>query len=127
MSIQDENRKLIEKIKNGETVILNRRRHHEAITYAENKNVLVPCDRTSKSKFGNPHYMESESQRMKVIVAFWNDIKYGRSKLTPADFASLHGKSLLCWCFPKRCHCEVLRFVANKLHDGLTLDEIKKL
>lgn len=125
MSIQDENRNLIEKIKNGETVVVNRKRHHEAISYAKNKNVLVRCDR--QSKFGNPHFMKYESQRMKVVVAYWNDIKHDRTKLTSADFASLYGKTLMCWCYPKKCHCEVLRFVANKLQDGLTLDEIKKL
>lgn len=125
IDIEAENVFRINEMKNGKTTILNKRIHHAAIKYAKKNNMLVICDR--QSIYGNPYVMRSEAERSEVVKKFWYDIKNGKSKLTASNFNALHGKALLCWCAPLRCHCEALKFVANKLQDGLTLDEIKKL
>jgi Domain of unknown function (DUF4326) len=42
----------------------------------------------------------------KYRLWLWAEIKAGRIDL--ANLAALHGKTLGCWCAPKRCHGEVL-------------------
>jgi hypothetical protein len=41
--------------------------------------------------------------------------KYAAERVTrePSWLAPLRGKSLVCWCSPKRCHCETLIRLAN--------------
>ena len=120
-----ENENLKMRIENGETVVLNFKKHYDVIKFATLKNRAVRCDR--KTKFGNPYYMKNESERLTVVRNFWLDIKNGKSHLTENDFRELIGKSLVCWCSPLRCHCDALKFVADKLHNGTSLNEIRNM
>lgn len=63
------------------------------------------CDR--QTRFGNPHYMRSEAERNFVCDEF--EIH----DLPKLDVTGLRGKDLLCWCAPKRCHCDSILRKAN--------------
>lgn len=120
-----ENENLKMRIENGETVVLNFKKHYDVIKFATQKNRVIRCDR--KTIYGNPYYMKNESDRLTVVRNFWLDIKNGKSHLTESDFRELIGKSLVCWCAPLRCHCDALKFVADKIRDGFSLNEIRKM
>ena len=114
-------------IMNNETVVLNFKKHYHVIEFAVKNKKVVRCDR--KSIYGNKHVMKdkSERERERVVRAYWLDIKHGRTHLKEKDFRELIGKALVCWCSPLRCHCDALKFVADKLRDGHTFDEIKQM
>jgi hypothetical protein len=65
------------------------------------------------SKWGNPFVIGIDGTRSEVIE------KYREWILTQPDLLnSLHelkGKTLGCWCAPKRCHGDILEEMANKL------------
>lgn len=69
---------------------------------------IVRIDR--KSKWGNPFKMRSESERMHVIRRYAYYIL--DSKLLD-DLHELKGKWLACWCHPKPCHGDVLKYLAE--------------
>jgi hypothetical protein len=83
-----------------------------------------------KTKWGNPYKMESEADRLKVIK------KYTYYILESDLLNSIHeleDKWLYCWCYPKPCHGEVLKYlcehpeVIEMLRGGiLTKDDIIK-
>jgi Domain of unknown function (DUF4326) len=66
-------------------------------------------------RWGNPFRIGPDGDRNQVIAKYrrwlWAEIKAGRIDL--ADLALLHGKTLGCWCAPKRCHGEVLARAAS--------------
>ena len=125
MSTFLDNEHKIVQIEAGDTVVLNRRIHHKAIKYASEKNIGFYCGRGTI--YGNKYVMKDESERDKVVRAYWLDIKHGRTHLKEKDFRVLIGKALVFWCTPLRCHCDALKFVADKLRDGHTFDEIKQM
>ena len=61
-------------------------------------------------KWGNPFVIDKHGTRDEVCDkhADWlrNQVKTGR--ITLEDLAELHGKDLVCFCAPKRCHGEIL-------------------
>ena len=77
--------------------------------------VLIKVDRSSV--LGNPFFMKEESQRNKVCdeyetyfqkqvvenPKFLNELKRIAVIAREKDIA------LACWCFPKRCHAEVIK------------------
>lgn len=77
--------------------------------------VLIKVDRSSV--LGNPFFMKEESQRNKVCdeyetyfqkqvvenQRFLNELKRIAMMAREKDIA------LACWCFPKRCHAEVIK------------------
>jgi hypothetical protein len=64
-----------------------------------------------KTKWGNPYRMRSERERMDVIK------KYTYYLLDSELVNDLHelreGKRLACWCYPKPCHGDVLKYIAE--------------
>ena len=64
-----------------------------------------------KTKWGNPYRMRSERERMDVIK------KYTYYLLDSKLLEDLHelreGKRLACWCYPKPCHGDVLKYLAE--------------
>lgn len=64
------------------------------------------------SIWGNPFTARSEVQRNKVCDQFE---EYAMTKLLqdPEWLRPLQGKSLVCWCAPKRCHADTLYRLAN--------------
>ena len=71
---------------------------------------IVRVDRATK--FGNPYPIGKRyGNRVQVVERYrqdlWRRIRSGDMPLE--DLAALHGKTLACWCLPKRpCHAEVL-------------------
>lgn len=44
---------------------------------------------------------------------------YAKDHFTQEQLASLHGKTLACWCAPARCHGEVLVELADEAFNAL--------
>ena len=65
------------------------------------------------SKWGNPIPLRHESERMEVLRQY-KEYLFSRPELIAAAKRELKGKVLGCWCWPKRCHGEVLAEVANE-------------
>ena len=61
------------------------------------------------SKWGNPFVMRSESQRDSVCEQYERRLtaQIERGEVTWGELADLHGKDLVCFCAPKRCHGHV--------------------
>lgn len=65
------------------------------------------------TSWGNPFIMYGEYHRDEVcnrfeLYAAW------RLTIEPDWLKPLRGKSLACWCAPKRCHVETLMRLANE-------------
>jgi hypothetical protein len=77
------------------------------------KRKVVHCQRDSYdvyigrgSKWGNPYKIGIDGTRSEVIEKYRNYILNNKELLN--DLPELKGKILGCWCYPKRCHGEVL-------------------
>jgi hypothetical protein len=71
-------------------------------------DLCVRIDR--KSKWGNPYRMRSERERMDVIKKY---TYYLLDSELVNDLHELEGKWLACWCYPKPCHGNVLKYLAE--------------
>jgi len=78
----------------------------------------VPYIRVDRgTDWGNPFVIISqmtEQERARVCDLF-EAYAIWRLTVDPKWLVPLHGQNLACWCFPKRCHAETLRRLANKL------------
>lgn len=66
----------------------------------------VYCGRGSP--YGNPFVIGVHGDRDEVCDLFENEV------LPSLDVTALKGKDLICFCVPKRCHCDAILFKANK-------------
>lgn len=66
----------------------------------------VYCGRGSP--WGNPFKIGIHGTRDEVCD------KFDREVLPTLDVSSLRGKDLVCFCAPKRCHCDSILKKANK-------------
>jgi hypothetical protein len=71
----------------------------------------VYCGRGSP--WGNPFQIGIDGDRDAVCDRFEREI------LPTLDVSSLRGKDLVCFCAPKRCHCDAILRKANALGDEL--------
>lgn len=66
------------------------------------------------SKWGNPFIIGRDGTREDVCekykIRLWEQLKDGR--VTIQELAGLHGKDLVCFCSPLRCHGHVLEKAA---------------
>jgi hypothetical protein len=67
---------------------------------------MVYCGRGSK--WGNPFVIGQDGDRDEVCDRFEREI------LPTLDVSSLRGKDLVCFCAPKRCHCDAILKKANE-------------
>lgn len=74
------------------------------------------------SKWGNPYsHLNNIKNTIKVksreeaIIKYIEYITKGDGKHLLKDLHELEGKTLACYCFPKRCHGEVLIKLVKKL------------
>ncbi len=67
------------------------------------------------SKWGNPFEIGRDGTRAQVIARYERWLLEQPALL--AELGSLAGKTLGCWCAPKRCHGEVLARLAAE-HDA---------
>ncbi len=63
------------------------------------------------SDWYNPYPMKSESERDAVIEKFRAYLE--RRPDLRARVGELRGKTLVCWCAPKACHCDYLAELAE--------------
>lgn len=108
-NIPAEDLELIERLKKGETVVLNINTNYHAMKWAKDNNRFQQIDRWSD--WGNPFMIGQDGDRDKVCDSFeiYFDLKLGlKSKVS-----ELKGKALGCHCYPQRCHGEHLKFLAD--------------
>ena len=93
------------------TAIINLKHHPElqrALEDREEFEGVVRADR--RTRWGNRFRISRRATREEVIERYrrwlWQRIREGH--VTLEELASLHGKTLACWCHPKPCHCNVL-------------------
>ena len=63
------------------------------------------------SPYGNPFVIGVDGDRDEVCDRFRNEV------LPTLDVSKLRGKSLLCYCAPKRCHADDILIEANRKID----------
>jgi len=96
---------LIQKLKNGETIVVNQTTDLATIKYAEDNDLYVRADRYSD--WGNPFEMGKDGDRNEVCLNYETHyLPYKPSLLNKIN--SLKGKALGCWCSPEKCHCDSL-------------------
>lgn len=78
-----------------------------------NMSRVVHCKRESydiyigrPSRWGNPYPLDKEEDRDKVIAQYEEWIRTQPHLM--AALPELRGKTLGCWCFPRRCHGDIL-------------------
>lgn len=86
----------------------------------------IRCDRRSGSPLGNPFHMRNELGRDKCLSEYDSFLSAQVARRNPdiiralteiGAIAEREPVVLMCWCFPKRCHCEtVRRFVVDQLY-----------
>jgi hypothetical protein len=105
-----EDLELINRMKKGETVVLNMNTNFHAMKWAKDNNRYQQIDRWSD--WGNPFMLNSDGDRDTVCESFkiYFDLKLGLK----AKVKELKGKALGCHCYPLRCHGEHLKQLADE-------------
>lgn len=105
-----EDLELINRMKQGETVVLNMNTNFHAMKWAKDNNRFQQIDRWSD--WGNPFMLNSDGDRDTVCESFkiYFDLKLGLK----AKVKELKGKALGCHCYPLRCHGEHLKQIADE-------------
>jgi hypothetical protein len=82
----------------------------------QNNPEYVYCGRPGKglaSKWGNDNIPKGEEDRNIVCDMFYDDF-HNNPELMAAALIELKDKILVCFCKPKRCHCDTIaNFVNN--------------
>lgn len=66
------------------------------------------------SRWGNPYVIGKHGDRNSVCDQYETDLKHKiqNNEVTLEDLAALHGKDLVCFCAPLRCHGHTLEQAA---------------
>jgi hypothetical protein len=108
--ISKEEQDLLNKVKKGETVVINMNTHFHVLKYAKAEGVYRQIDRYSE--FGNPFFLDSDGNRHQVCEGYIEYFKHKRSLHT--KIKDLKGKVLGCHCAPLRCHGDHLKNLADE-------------
>jgi hypothetical protein len=108
--ISEEEQDLLDKVKKGETVVINMNTHFHVLKYAKAEGVYRQIDRYSE--FGNPFFLDSDGNRDQVCEGYIEYLKHKRSLHT--KIKDLKGKVLGCHCAPLRCHGDHLKNLADE-------------
>jgi len=103
--------KLIDKLKNGETIIININKHYHVLDYAKTNNLYMQIDRWTD--WGNPFILGSDGDRDEVCNAYEVYLNYKKSLIK--KLVNIKGKALGCHCYPERCHGDHLKKLADEL------------
>ena len=89
-------------------------------TFKPDGSIAIKVDRTSP--LGNPFYMCNESVRDYVCARYEeyfnapHPIIFNDELNRIVELARTNDITLLCWCYPKRCHAETIkRYVEDRL------------
>lgn len=102
---------LIEKLKNGETVVVNQKTDLATIKWAEDNNKFIRVDRFSD--WGNPFEIGKDGDRDAVCNNYKNHFIPYKPSLTKKIY-ELKGMALGCWCAPLSCHADHLKTLADE-------------
>ena len=69
------------------------------------------------SKWGNPFYLGSHGNRDEVCEKYRRWVQ--SQPLLMAELPKLAGKTLACFCAPKRCHADILADLVEALPESL--------
>ena len=95
---------LINRMKKGETVVLNMNNNFHAMKWAKDNNRFQQIDRWSD--WGNPFIISGDGDRDTVCESF--KIYFNLKLELKSKVKQLKGKALGCHCYPLRCHGEHL-------------------
>ena len=109
--ISPRDKMLIEKLKNGQTVVVNQKTDLATIKWAEDNNKFIRVDRFSD--WGNPFEMGKDGDRDAVCNNYENHFIPYKPSLTKKIY-ELKGMALGCWCAPLRCHADHLKTLADE-------------
>lgn len=109
--ISPRDKMLIEKLKNGETVVVNQKTDLATIKWAEDNNKFIRVDRFSD--WGNPFEMGKDGDRDAVCNNYKNHFIPYKPSLTKKIY-ELKGMALGCWCAPLSCHADHLKTLADE-------------
>lgn len=100
---------LINRMKKGETVVLNMNTNFHAMKWAKDNNRFQQIDRWSD--WGNPFLISGDGDRDTVCESF--KIYFNLKLELKSKVKQLKGKALGCHCYPLRCHGEHLKQLAD--------------
>ena len=100
---------LINRMKKGETVVLNMNNNFHAMKWAKDNNRFQQIDRWSD--WGNPFIINGDGDRDTVCESF--KIYFNLKLELKSKVKQLKGKALGCHCYPLRCHGEHLKQLAD--------------
>jgi hypothetical protein len=87
------------------------------------KTEVVHCKRDNfdvyigrPSMFGNPFYMQKESDREEVISKYkkYFETRIQRDAQFRTSVEALRGKKIACYCSPKKCHGDIIANYLNR-------------
>jgi hypothetical protein len=104
-----EDLELINKMKNGETVVLNMNTNFHAMKWAKDNERFQQIDRWSD--WGNPFLIGGDGNRDTVCESF--KVYFNLKLELNQKVKQLKGKALGCHCYPLRCHGEHLKQLAD--------------
>jgi ParB-like chromosome segregation protein Spo0J len=101
---------ILEKLKKGETVVININTHFAVLKYAKDNGLYQQIDRYSE--WGNPFVLNIDGDRDHVCDAF---ARYYQDKQSlHSKIKTLKGKALGCHCHPLRCHGDELKKLCDE-------------
>jgi len=104
-----EDLELINRMKNGETVVLNMNTNFHAMKWAKDNNRFQQIDRWSD--WGNPFLIGGDGNRNTVCESF--KVYFNLKLELNQKVKQLKGKALGCHCYPLRCHGDHLKQLAD--------------
>jgi len=104
-----EDLELINRMKKGETVVLNMNTNFHAMKWAKDNNRFQQIDRWSD--WGNPFLIGGDGNRDTVCESF--KVYFNLKLELNQKVKQLKGKALGCHCYPLRCHGEHLKQLAD--------------
>ncbi len=104
-----EDLELINRMKEGETVVLNMNTNFHAMKWAKDNNRFQQIDRWSD--WGNPFLIGGDGNRDTVCESF--KVYFNLKLELNQKVKQLKGKALGCHCYPLRCHGEHLKQLAD--------------
>lgn len=91
----------------GGTVLLNMKIDGALQHWAKENGLFVRIDWRGKSCWGNPFEVDEDGDRDTVIASYRDHFLPYKPSLA-RRLPELRGKVLGCWCYPKRCHGNLL-------------------